>query len=83
MTKDEAMKMETRQTRLTVAPEGDPIFSEGGFAVEIDDEGGGEFVVVTDYAGPYGGKIGIGPSQWPALRAAIDQMVGECREGGA
>lgn len=37
-----------RVTRLHVLPEGEPLFDERGFSVEIDDEGGGEFVVVHD-----------------------------------
>lgn len=66
----------TRVTRLHVIPEAEPIFDERGFSVEIADEGGGEFVVVSDFAE----KIRIDAKEWPALREAIDRMVKECRE---
>jgi len=34
--------MKTRTTQLTVAPEGEPIFSERAYTVTIDDEAAGE-----------------------------------------
>lgn len=71
-------ELEQRVTRVTVAPIGKPIFSDRAFRVEIDDEAGGEFVIIcanTDN----GRDVAIDPSDWPMLRAAIDQMIGECR----
>lgn len=65
-----------RVTRLHVMPEGEPLFSEQAYAVEIDDEGGGEFVVVRDREG----KIRLNAEEWPALCEAIGRMVKECRE---
>lgn len=69
------MTQTTRVTRLHVLPEGEPLFSEQAFTVEIDDEAGGEFVVVSDCDG----KIRLSPEEWPALCRAINQMVKECR----
>ena len=69
------MTQTTRVTRLHVLPEGEPLFSEQAYMVEIDDEAGGEFVVVSDCEG----KIRLNPEEWPALRRAINQMVKECR----
>ena len=69
------MTQTTRVTRLHVLPEGEPLFSEKAFTVEIDDEAGGEFVVVHDWEG----KIRLNPEEWPALRRAIGRMVKECR----
>lgn len=69
------MTQTTRVTRLHVLPEGEPLFSEQAYTVEIDDEAGGEFVVVSDCEG----KIRLNPEEWPALRRAINQMVKECR----
>jgi hypothetical protein len=70
------MTQTTRVTRLHVLPEGEPLFSEQAFTVEIDDEAGGEFVVVRDRDG----EIRLNAEEWPALREAIDRMVKECRE---
>lgn len=70
------MTQSTRVTRLHVLTEGEPLFDERGFSVEIDDEGGGEFVVVHDRDG----EIRLNAEEWPALREAIDRMVKECRE---
>ena len=69
------MNVETRTLALVVLPDGEPIFHERATRVEIDDEGAGEFLVLHQYEG----KMKIDPSEWPALRAAIDRMVAECR----
>lgn len=38
---------QTRITQMTVCPEEDSLFSELATRVSVDDEGGGEFVVVS------------------------------------
>ncbi len=48
--------------------------------VEIVDESGGEFVEVSQHGAPEIGKIQISPEDWPALRAAINRLVRECRD---
>ena len=70
------MSFETRTLALAVMPEGEPIYQERATRVAIDDECGGEFVVVEQGDG---GKISVDPNEWPTLRAAIDRMVAECR----
>jgi hypothetical protein len=70
--------LEQRITRVHIVPEGEPIFHEGGYSVEIDDEASGEFIVVRSQTGG-DGKISLDARDWPALREAIDRMVGECR----
>lgn len=68
-----------RTTQLTIAPEGEPIFSEMAFTVSIDDESGGEFVVIrSNEVRSDSSAVSINSSEWPALREAIDRMVGEC-----
>lgn len=70
-----------RITQLTIAPEGEPIFSEKAFAVQIEDDAGGEFLSVHCHDDQCkSGEIRIDPSEWPALREAINRMVKECKE---
>jgi hypothetical protein len=69
------MKYETRTTQTTIAPEGQPIFSEQATKIEIDDEAGGEFVTVSQDDV----KISISPEEWPVIRAAINKMIKRCR----
>lgn len=65
-------------TRLTVVPEGEPIYSEMATHVEMQDEAAGPFVELIQV-----GKIGeagrnvvrIDAGEWPAIRGAIDQMI--------
>ena len=74
------MNTQTRVTRLHIVPDGEPIFSEAAFSVEIDDEAGGEFVKLTsleESCKP--GQVRIDPSDWPALRDAIERMIAECK----
>ena len=70
---------ETRTTALTVAPVGEPTFSEMATTIGICDEAAGEFVEVKQRGRVDIGKIQIYPEEWPALRDAIDRMVAECR----
>jgi len=70
---------ETRTTRLAIVPKGDGLYDERVTIVEIDDEGGGEFVVVKQNVVGRGG-IAIDGPEWPFVRAAIDEMVSSCRE---
>lgn len=71
--------MEIRTTQIHVVPPGEPLYSEMATTVSVTDESGGEFVEVEQSGRGDLGKIMIEPNEWPALRDAIDQMIGECR----
>ncbi len=66
---------QTRITQMTVCPEGESLFSELATRISIDDEGGGEFVVVSQESG----KILISPEEWRPLCEAINKMIEQCR----
>jgi hypothetical protein len=69
-----------RVTRIIVGPTGQPTFSEMVTAIEINDEAGGEFVNVIQHGRVANAQqIGINKDEWPALKAAIEFMVNECR----
>jgi len=55
------------------------ILSEMTTRVSVDDEGGGEYVKAEQ---TNTGAILINPDEWPAIREAIDLMVGECEQAG-
>ena len=69
------MAIETRYIAAVVCREGEPIYSEQSTTVSIRDDGGGEFVEVSQESG----RISLDPDEWPAMRAAIDAMVYACR----
>lgn len=71
------MTMEKRVTAITIAPYGEPIFSERGFTVSIADEGAGEFVTVRNNDGP--GEVRIDVNDWPILSEVITGLIGDCR----
>lgn len=74
------MKYETRVTRLTVAPEGDAIFSEKATHIEIEDEAAGEFITIKQVNDCIErGEIQISPEEWPTLKAAIETILNEIR----
>ena len=80
--KEEPMTMnhETRATRLTVAPKGEPIFSEKATHIELDDEAAGEFVVIEqcrEDAKP--GRVSFDFDEWPHIVAAVDRLRKESR----
>lgn len=72
------IEYETRVTRITVVPTGEPIFHSRAWSVEIDDESGGEYVRVRSMDDE-SKEICIDQGEWPALREAIDSMVARCR----
>lgn len=74
-------EFDTRITRLTVAPKGQPLFSELATHIEITDEAAGEFVVVKQQRDAAADQsVAIEPGEWVVLRDAIERMVAECRE---
>lgn len=70
---------ETRVIAKVVLPVGEPLYSEMATQIALDDECGGEFVMVSQSALPDAGKIRLNPEEWPAVRAAIDEMMQLCR----
>jgi hypothetical protein len=75
------MKYETRVTKLTVAPEKEPLFSEQATHIEITDEAAGEFVKVTQCsADPQAGEVLITSEEWPSVRDAIERLLKDCRD---
>jgi hypothetical protein len=47
--------------------------------IEIVDEGGGEYVEVSQSADGHG-KVSINPEEWTVLRKAIDDAIKQCRD---
>lgn len=75
------MEREIRVLEIAVVPPGEPTFNEMATRIRIEDEAGGEFVVIrqqTLKAKP--GEIEIDPKEWPVLRDAIERMINECRD---
>lgn len=75
------MELETRVTKVVVAPKGEPIYSERATTIYIDDEAGGEFICVYQSTPKEGiGRIEFDPREWPEIRKQIDMMVKQCRD---
>ena len=66
---------ETRAVTLIIAPTGSTVLSEFSTRVEIHDEGGGEFVEVSQESS----SIRIDKAEWPLIKAAIDKLIKNCR----
>lgn len=64
----------TRCTAITVLPEGEKVFSEMATEISIVDEGGGEFIEITQTHLECG-TIRVDPKEWPAIRSAINRMM--------
>lgn len=72
-------KYDQRCTAMALVPEGKPLYSEMATEVKIVDEGGGEFIEVTQTQDECG-TIRIDPKEWPALRSVINRMVANTRK---
>jgi len=68
-----------RVTQLHVMPRGKPTFDEQATIVDIIDEAVGEFLNVRQHKTQERPGIDIDPAEWPAIREAIDYMIGQCR----
>jgi len=73
------MEYETRTSKIVVTRKGEPIFEEFATSIEIVDEAAGEYVEVSQLSDEYDGKIAICKEEWPAIRAAINKMLKQCR----
>ena len=73
-------KIIVRTTRVTILPEGEPIFGETATHIKIEDEAAGEFLEIEQQSGHVGTNdqtIQVSPDEWPVLRGAIDRMMKE------
>ena len=76
-----ATKYIARVTQITVMQEGVMIYDESATRVSIEDEGGGEFVEITQYPdGKEKQAIRISPEEWPAIRKVVDEMMKQCKD---
>ena len=71
------LEREIRAVKWIVVPKGGMRHDDQAIEVEIDDEGAGEFVLVSSPDGP---SVAIDPAEWATLRQAIDHAIKECRE---
>lgn len=77
------MKYITRTTKMTILPEGDPIFSENATNIEVAQEAGSDgFLKITQDAGDpiYDGSVCIDHDNWPAIKAAIETMLEDIKK---
>ncbi len=77
------MKYITRTTKMTILPEGDPIFSEQATHIEVAQEAAGDgFLKITQDAGDpvYEGSVCIDHDNWPAIKAAIETMLEDIKK---
>ena len=65
--------LEVRPTQWTVTPTGNPIFDECAMTLRIEDEAGGEFLVLENVGDGDGFRFDV--DDWPTLRALIDEAV--------
>jgi len=63
---------------MTIAPEGEPIFSEMATDICIEDEDTGEYIVLKQPTRQTA-DIAINPEEWDVIKATIDQMFEEIK----
>lgn len=70
-----------RTTQLTIAPVGEPIFSEQATQLTIEDESAGEYLVVTQQSGKEDGRVRIYPEEWPSIKMAVEILLDVIKKG--
>ena len=74
----EPVPYETLTKALVVKRTTDAIFGETATTVMLEDEGGGLYVSVSQVPRDGEQKIAMTLEEWPAVRAAIEQMLAVC-----
>jgi hypothetical protein len=80
MMNDEMKPYITRTLKIAILPESESIFSERCTTIEIEDQSGGEYLVVTQNSMSSAVKeqqIEIDSEEWTPLKEAIDRMFVE------
>tara|TARA_R110000868_G_scaffold338023_1_gene598819 strand:+ start:817 stop:1065 length:249 start_codon:yes stop_codon:yes gene_type:complete len=63
---------------IIVHPKGEPLFDESATHVAIDDEGGGHYLIVTQFPDdPEPGQIRLDPDELDAVYAAAKQLLNQ------
>jgi hypothetical protein len=74
------MNIISRPTQWTVMPEGEAIFNEQVTVITVEDEAAGEFLRLQQHHATDKGTIFIDPSEWPALRKALDEAFASLKK---
>ena len=69
----------TRTIKWALVPPNEPLFSERVTEIEIQDEGGGEFVAIRQHHEGYV-KVAFDTEEWQSIRAAIDLAIESCNK---
>lgn len=74
--------MKPRITQMSVLPDNCSIFELVATHIAIDDEGAGEYVTITQHTTDRHGDhvVNINPDEWPAIRAAVNKLIKECKK---
>ena len=80
---NEVAKFVTRTLKVAILPKGDPIFSERCTTIEIDDQSGSEYLLITQNSNHNSVKeqeIQIDPDEWEPLKNAVEMMLSEIKK---
>lgn len=70
--------MNARITQYTISP--DEIFSERTVTVSIDNDGGGEYIMLRSMADD-GGEVCIEPDNWEHIKTCVETLISSLRKG--
>ena len=72
--------MKPRITKMSITPNDCELFDDNATHISIEDEGGGEFIAILQPHMPSGCETRIDTNEWPAIRAAVNKLIKECKE---
>ena len=73
------MKFKTIITKISIHLESEsPIYGENTVTVELDDEAGGIFLVITNHEGV---KVSMDIEQWERVKLAVEKLKKQKCEG--
>jgi len=75
-------KFNARITKITILPEGTPIFGVEAIHVTVADEAAGEYISIEQITEQSDNKIGFEKEAWPLLKKAIQTIVDDSNKFG-
>ena len=75
------MEYERKTTEIVVKPKDEQVFSINATTIRVADEGGGEFVTLTQETDDVERTIAVEKDDWPLIAAVVSEMMASLEAG--
>jgi len=76
-----ALEYESKTIEIVVKPKKEEIFSINATVIRVANEGGGEFVTLTQETNDVERTIAVEKDDWPLIAAVVSEMMASLEAG--